>query len=120
MALEKGSKENIIRERMITMLKQPDMTLAELEQIESTLKDVCFLIELNRLLGFQPTNKVGAFPRIEPNKFMYNSFGKNDMVCRNCYHFTRPETFENGNNMAKVCNDCFNGSAYHPYKPQYL
>jgi len=134
------SKEDITRERIITILNQPTMTLSELEYIETSLHDILHLMKLNQLPRYQqdadltlsfpirltefelnpPMNcnlksAILNFPVINPNKFTYNSFGKNDIVCGNCVHFTLPEALDSPNGRAEVCNDCFNGSTYHPY-----
>ena len=111
----KTSQEEIIRERILTILEQQTLTLTELEYIETTLLDVVRLIELNKLTGYKPTTKMNIFPKINPSKFIY-TLGKNDMVCKNCFYFTSLEALDGFNSVAKVCDDCLDGSAYQPYK----
>jgi len=99
------SNENIIRERIIARLNS--LTLSELKIVENAINGIFFMMK--RRFVCKP--RVPLYPKIDPRKFVY-TFGKNEIVCSNCFHFTVTEGLESVNGMATVCNDCVNGSAY--------
>ena len=111
---EQEDKKEIIRMRILAKLSQPTMTITKLELIENVLEDICRLADLNQLLGSKSLSELRLFPKIDPSKFDYTS-KKNKMVCENCVNFTLPEALEGVKGMAKVCDECVCGSAYHPF-----